>query len=258
MEGRLRKLGFKLAHLLREEGGGGHLPEKLMNMFVGIVWTGGADFSANGVPTVRSALEDVDRGLARETAAAARDKQKRFRSLFQEFVQESWGATANVMKPPTESPGFTADSMTEDWSKIWYIESVEEDEKHATSWKSYAEKAKDSIPRSPMTEDWLPSYEEFLDKAQGATGGAGFDGWSSAEIKLLARQFPWLIYELYSLWVDTADALVTTGIPIVPIWMEKEIQVSSPFFALSSPASAPPILAHAMLAHAVLLAIPPS
>jgi hypothetical protein len=80
---------------------------------------------------------------------------------------------------------------------------------YAERWKNYADKVKDKLPTSDQPKEWLPSYKDFHNAASKTAGGAGFDGWHSAEVKLMVKHFEFLIVELHALWCDTAVYLVT-------------------------------------------------
>ena len=76
----------------------------------------------------------------------------------------------------------------------------------AERWKFYAATQVD-IHKSTFEESWLLSYEDFRRIAEKAKGGAGFDGWTAIELRLLCRLAPFLIEELHHLWCETAAYL---------------------------------------------------
>ena len=64
---------------------------------------------------------------------------------------------------------------------------------------------KETLLRSGHDAAWLPSLDEFGKAVRRATGSAGYDGWHSTEVKLIAEYFDFLICELYELWCDTCE-----------------------------------------------------
>ena len=100
--------------------------------------------------------------------------------------------------------------MAAEWKEIWVPDASTYDEDHfADKWRHYAEQIKDELPKSSKPLNWMPSYQEFQAAAGKASGGAGFDGWHSSELKLTVKHFNFLIEELYTLWRTTATYLVT-------------------------------------------------
>ena len=47
-----------------------------------------------------------------------------------------------------------------------------------------------------------------MDAIAKGSGGAGFDGWHSKELKMLVKLAPWIVEELYELWKITSRYLV--------------------------------------------------
>ena len=98
--------------------------------------------------------------------------------------------------------------MSQERTKIWRPEDHSYDENYfAERWKFYAATTQVDIPKSTFEESWLPSYEDFRRIAEKAKGGAGFDGWTATELRLLCRFAPVLIQELHHLWCETAAYL---------------------------------------------------
>ena len=98
--------------------------------------------------------------------------------------------------------------MSQEWTKIWRPEDPSYDENYcAERWKFYAATTQVDIPKSTFEGSWLPSYDDFRQIAEKAKGGAGFDGWTAIELRLLCRFAPFLIKELHHLWCETAAYL---------------------------------------------------
>ena len=110
------------------------------------------------------------------------------------------------MKEAAESAAFDASSMRKGWQPIWGPEGKEgrdyDPKVGLEGWSKYARGTE--FPQSPLEIDALPSRERFLKSVVGASGAAGFDGWTANELKALLKHCAFLLDELYTLWIDTA------------------------------------------------------
>ena len=59
------------------------------------------------------------------------------------------------------------------------------------------------LTRSQMQEKWLPCLDHLRNAIKRARGAPGIDGWTSSELKLLARMSDEIISELHELLCDT-------------------------------------------------------
>ena len=219
MLARLKKLGFKLAHRLRSEAPGSQLKDKMMNQYVGICMSGGLTHDCKGMPTLDRAMEVVNRGITDIETRQAKNRSKQWKKHFMEFSNQTWSAAGAIVHEGAEAPPFTAESMSEDWEQIWVPQDPGYDEHEmAKKWRSYTAKVAETLPKSEFPKDWVPEFEDFLKLAEKAKGGAGYDGWQSGEIRLLAKHCPALVREIFELWVDTARHLMVAA-------QDKELQL---------------------------------
>ena len=178
-----------------------------MDQYVGICMSGGLRHDCKGIPTLDRAMEAVNRGITDIETRQAKDRSKQWKKHFMEFSNQTWRAAGAIVYEGTEAPSFTAESMSEDWKQIW----VPHD-------PSYTAKVAETLPKSEFPKDWVPEFEDFLKLAEKAKGGAGYDGWQSAEVRLLAKHCPALEREIFELWVDTARHLMVAA-------QDKELQL---------------------------------
>eukprot|EP00973_Karenia_brevis_P041086 5685557-Karenia_brevis.AAC.1 len=136
-----------------------------------------------------------------EEKAQQRQKAKEWSRRFQTFTNDTWQAAGAVVHEAS-MPTFTVESMKAEQKVIWTQD--KDSQKLREGWKATCV-GKD-IPKSTVSQDWLPSKQEAFEAFLKASGAAGVDGWTSAELKLVLRTFPFLFDELYETWCETTKA----------------------------------------------------
>ena len=130
-------------------------------------------------------------------------------AFFHNLGPATWQAASAVIHETTECPSFTANDMADEWKRIWCPDESDYDEEFcAEKWKSYVAVMMEPLPRSGHDSEWRPSMDDFRSAVKRITGGAGYDGWHSTELKLIATVFEFLLSELYELWCDTCEHLL--------------------------------------------------
>ena len=139
------------------------------------------------------------------------------------------------MKPTSHYLQITAEEMATEWAKVWKPPD-DHSQLHTDNWKAISaaqqqpplllQDANHSTPpehqqhhggnnsdssqhSSDDIEDNLPSLQVFHDSLTTCSGGPGEDGWTSQEIRAMARHCPAIESELYQLWRDITIAAPT-------------------------------------------------
>ena len=123
-----------------------------------------------------------------------------WRGRFRRWTSDLWGAAGPTVRGPTQVPFFTADDMAADWKAVWAPAGYTDDG-YVRNWMTYA--AETNFPPTLKETGWMPSRLDFQNALLSVHGSAGFDGWTSGEIRDLARNLPVLADELFDLWTDT-------------------------------------------------------
>ena len=195
---RLRKVGFLIGHDMLNSHPDAEVSDKIFRRYTGLVNSDIIAHEAKGKITLEDALQAVHAGISAHEARIASEGHKKWRGLFSgQFGVDGWRAGSSVIREQADCPSLNAESMSKEWTKIWRPEDPSYDENYyAERWKFYAATSQVDIPKSTFEESWLPSYEDFRRIAEKAKGGAGFDGWTAIELRLLCRFAPFLIQEV--------------------------------------------------------------
>ena len=206
---RLRKLELLIGHDMLNSHPDAEVSDKIFRKYTSLVNSDIIAHKAKEKITLEDALQAVHAEIAAHEARIASDGHKKWRSLFSgQFGVDGWRAASTVIHEQADCPSFNTESMSQEWTKIWRPEDHSYDENYyAERWKFYAATTQVDIPKSTFEGSWLPSYDDFRPIAEKAKGGAGFDGWTAIELRLLCRFAPFLIQELHHLWCETAAYL---------------------------------------------------
>ena len=161
----------------------------------------------DGIPSYSRAVDLVSKAIIQEQRKITAEKSKHWRSVFQRWSQDIYAVASPKFRAQGPASGFDAHAMRDEWEQVWAPEHYSSDEV-AANFRSWAEKVKWNV--SEKDASWIPSYEEFLVAVQKTHGAAGFDGWGSRELHLIKEILPFIIQELYDLWVLTTSYLVKT------------------------------------------------
>ncbi|OLP86539.1 Glutamine--fructose-6-phosphate aminotransferase [isomerizing] [Symbiodinium microadriaticum] len=74
----------------------------------------------------------------------------------------------------------------------------------------------------PLAMSLLNGPKAFLSAVDASSGSAGLDGWQSSELRALHKHAPFLLEELYQLWLDTSRA---ENIPDFNLWDWKTVGI---------------------------------
>ena len=139
------------------------------------------------------ALDFANRALQvlsrREAAASKTSWVQRFKTWSQDACQ----AAKAVVKPQAPPQPTTAEELKDEWST--YLLKPDNPDR-ASEWRALAQEGglSSSSERAPA----VVPFEDFLAAAAAAKGVPGLDGWTSAEVKFLAQECPWLLARLHS------------------------------------------------------------
>ena len=81
----------------------------------------------------------MSKALTEKTAERHKSQTHDWRNLFKQFDKQTWKAASGVIHDDCECPAFTADDMTEDWSKVWCPSESYYEEGLAEKWKENAQ-----------------------------------------------------------------------------------------------------------------------
>ena len=163
---------------------------------------------SNGLPSFGKALDIISSAIEKEAKKISQEKTKHWKSLFATWSQDVWQVATPIFKAPAPAPGFDAEGMRSEWEPHW-APPVWDSDKYVAKWKEWADKV--IFPQSEMPHNWIPTFEAFIKAVKKTHGAAGFDGWSAEELKLLVKVAPFLMQELYDLWVATTKMAVAHG-----------------------------------------------
>ena len=142
----------------------------------------------NGWPTIGAALNVVSTAITRLLQQLAKEQDRQWRQQFSAWSKALWKAAGPVLHEVNDAPSFTANDMREAWARIWR-NPTRVGGPFLQAWLAYASQV--SFP-----ERSKPRFEKAL---LAASGAAGYDGWSSEEVKFLTRHCPQPARELCSL-----------------------------------------------------------
>ncbi|CAK0815690.1 unnamed protein product, partial [Prorocentrum cordatum] len=208
---RLKRLGRRIAHGLRD-GPQRPLEGGLLDQFVRECLRGYIDVDGSGVPSYGRAHYLVSKSITREQGRLQKQVSSDWKQLFKTFTPETWNAASGVLKPSGECPRFRTNDMAKEWKQIWCPPSTFDGKQCAEQWKWYASQMREPLPTSTCPADWVPTYADFVKAVKKGKGSAGYNGWHSSELKLMASQLEFLVRELYDLWCDTCFFLAEAGL----------------------------------------------
>ena len=154
--------------------------------------------------------------------------------------------------------------MREDWETVWCPDAVPVQPANAwvdlaSSSPGFKVSSKPSPSRFPAgagfsepPDDTWPTLEAFLSAVDASSGSAGFDGWQSSELRALHKHAPFLLEELYQLWLDTSRA---ENIPDFNLWDWKTVGIPKRTSLDSRPISVASVFVRAW--HKALLSLFP-
>ncbi|CAK0879153.1 unnamed protein product, partial [Prorocentrum cordatum] len=184
----------------------------LLDQFVRECLRGYIDVDGSGVPSYGRAHDLVSKSIIREQGRLQKQVLSDWKQLLKTFTPEAWKAASGALKPSGECPSFTANDMAKEWKQIWCPPSTFDGKQCAEQWKWYASQMREPLPTSTCPADWVPTYADFVKAVKKGKGGAGYDGWHSSELKLMASQLEFFVRELYDLWCDTCFFLAEAGL----------------------------------------------
>lgn len=138
-----------------------------------------------GVVVLSAAVAQEERGTQRR-----RGRLWRIAFYGESSRPDTFREAARVFRPMMPSATVTSEEMWEQWAPVWAPERdghvLEQARKDAAQEEAFRQ---DMVPQA-----WSePNFEDFLSVLGGATGSAGLDGWSSPEVKAMAKHMPFVL-----------------------------------------------------------------
>ena len=125
---RLRKLGILIGHDMLNYHPDTEVSDKIFRKYTGLINSDVIAHEAKGKITLEDALHAVHAGISAHEARIASEGHKKWRSLFSgQFGVDGWRAGSSVIHEQADCPSFNAESMSQDWTKIWRPEDPSSD-----------------------------------------------------------------------------------------------------------------------------------
>ncbi|CAK0871571.1 unnamed protein product, partial [Prorocentrum cordatum] len=177
------------------------LNDKHLSKFAQACMDGVVTAPPGGIPTYHRALDSLSAAITAEQQKISNSKVRSWATVFAKWSSDVYNYATPRFRAPAPAAGFDAAAMRDEWKQHWDPPNYDL-EPLTARWLERAEGAE--FPQSAFEEQWLPSEEEFIHSLKKAKGAAGFDGWTSKEVKLLLQIAPPIITELYCLWCHTS------------------------------------------------------
>jgi len=188
---RLRRFGRRLAERLRQGADCCEMlpardQQAMGRLDLQGLWSDGA------------AYEAIGREITNINADMQRQACSRWTNQFRNWSRDTVQAAKGQFRPRL-APLFTAREMRQEWEPVWCTPGQAD----LAEWQGIADRY--VWPQSAWPRDWQPSLDSFRQAVRATDGSAGLDGWSSTEGRILELLAPWLVEEVYGLWVETAS-----------------------------------------------------
>ena len=128
---RLRKLGLLIGHDMLNSHPDVEVSDKIFRKYTGLVNSNIIAHEAKGKITLEDALQAVHAVISAHEARIASEGHTKWRGLFSfQFGVDGWRAASSVIHEQADCPSFNAESMSQEWTKIWRPEDPSYDENY--------------------------------------------------------------------------------------------------------------------------------